>query len=248
MTRGDTSSVTPLSARTWPPPGAIPGHVRLSRPFATAQVYSEQEVQRHTFTVLQAIDFMHAKGIVHRDLKPENILLSDKSDSATIKVVDFGLSQCVVCSARARLQPARSSAAAVAARSGARAASAALQTAARAARRVATYPPPPPPPPPHTQPLSLTPPSSCAPHWQVHTDRSALAAADRVRHAQVPLAGDDPLRPRQAARLLEGTPPCAHPRALHTRTLSRARAAPGRAARAACARRWTCGVWASSCT
>ncbi|KAG8461068.1 hypothetical protein KFE25_003637 [Diacronema lutheri] len=56
-------------------------------------VYSEQEVQRHTFTVLQAIDFMHAKGIVHRDLKPENILLSDKSDSATIKVVDFGLSQ-----------------------------------------------------------------------------------------------------------------------------------------------------------
>jgi serine/threonine protein kinase len=44
-------------------------------------------------TLLHAIDFMHAKGIVHRDLKPENILLSDRSASATIKVVDFGLSQ-----------------------------------------------------------------------------------------------------------------------------------------------------------
>mmetsp|Transcript_4442 Transcript_4442/g.11360 ORF Transcript_4442/g.11360 Transcript_4442/m.11360 type:complete len:459 (+) Transcript_4442:67-1443(+) len=56
-------------------------------------VYSEQEVQRYLFTVIEAIDFMHGKGIVHRDLKPENILLSDRSEHATIKVVDFGLSQ-----------------------------------------------------------------------------------------------------------------------------------------------------------
>mmetsp|Transcript_4133 Transcript_4133/g.11962 ORF Transcript_4133/g.11962 Transcript_4133/m.11962 type:complete len:435 (+) Transcript_4133:98-1402(+) len=55
--------------------------------------YSEKEVQRHIYTILQAIDFMHSKGIVHRDLKPENILLSDRSEQATIKVVDFGLSQ-----------------------------------------------------------------------------------------------------------------------------------------------------------
>lgn len=56
-------------------------------------VYSEREVRRHVYTILQAIDFMHSKGIVHRDLKPENILLSDSSEQAEIKIVDFGLSQ-----------------------------------------------------------------------------------------------------------------------------------------------------------
>ena len=34
---------------------------------------------------------MHAKKVVHRDLKPENILYSDPSDSAAIRVADFGL-------------------------------------------------------------------------------------------------------------------------------------------------------------
>ena len=35
----------------------------------------------------------HARGIAHRDLKPENLLLSDATDAACIKVIDFGLSK-----------------------------------------------------------------------------------------------------------------------------------------------------------
>lgn len=33
--------------------------------------------------------------LVHRDLKPENLLLSDKSDTAVVKLADFGLSKVV---------------------------------------------------------------------------------------------------------------------------------------------------------
>ena len=40
-----------------------------------------------------AIYYLHSFGIAHRDLKPENILMVDKSDSAEIKLVDFGLSR-----------------------------------------------------------------------------------------------------------------------------------------------------------
>lgn len=36
-----------------------------------------------------------ALGVVHRDLKPENLLLSDPSESAILKIADFGLSAVV---------------------------------------------------------------------------------------------------------------------------------------------------------
>ena len=32
-------------------------------------------------------------GIVHRDLKLENMLMTDKTDKASIKIADFGLSK-----------------------------------------------------------------------------------------------------------------------------------------------------------
>lgn len=41
---------------------------------------------------MEALNYCHAIGICHRDLKPENFLLTTKSESATIKVIDFGLS------------------------------------------------------------------------------------------------------------------------------------------------------------
>ncbi len=34
-------------------------------------------------------------GVVHRDLKPENLLLSDPSETAILKIADFGLSAVV---------------------------------------------------------------------------------------------------------------------------------------------------------
>ena len=42
-----------------------------------------------------AIYYLHSYGIAHRDLKPENILMTDNSEEADIKVVDFGLSKII---------------------------------------------------------------------------------------------------------------------------------------------------------
>lgn len=42
-----------------------------------------------------AIYFIHSFGIVHRDLKPENILMTDNSDKADIRLLDFGLSKII---------------------------------------------------------------------------------------------------------------------------------------------------------
>ena len=36
----------------------------------------------------------HPNQVVHRDLKPENILYSDPSESAAVRVADFGLARC----------------------------------------------------------------------------------------------------------------------------------------------------------
>lgn len=42
-----------------------------------------------------AIYFLHEYGIVHRDLKPENILMTDRSDDADIRLLDFGLGKII---------------------------------------------------------------------------------------------------------------------------------------------------------
>ena len=39
--------------------------------------------------------FLHQYGIVHRDLKPENILMTDDTDNADIRLVDFGLGKII---------------------------------------------------------------------------------------------------------------------------------------------------------
>jgi serine/threonine protein kinase len=40
-----------------------------------------------------AVFYMHSYGIIHRDLKPENILMTDETDEACPKILDFGLSK-----------------------------------------------------------------------------------------------------------------------------------------------------------
>lgn len=42
-----------------------------------------------------AIYYLHSYGICHRDLKPENILMTDNSEEADIRLVDFGLSKII---------------------------------------------------------------------------------------------------------------------------------------------------------
>mmetsp|Transcript_64076 Transcript_64076/g.88620 ORF Transcript_64076/g.88620 Transcript_64076/m.88620 type:complete len:101 (+) Transcript_64076:1899-2201(+) len=39
--------------------------------------------------------YLHSFGVAHRDLKPENILMTDNSDTAEAKIVDFGLSKII---------------------------------------------------------------------------------------------------------------------------------------------------------
>ena len=40
-----------------------------------------------------ACKFIHDYGIIHRDLKPENILMTNNTEQAELKVLDFGLSK-----------------------------------------------------------------------------------------------------------------------------------------------------------
>jgi serine/threonine protein kinase len=39
--------------------------------------------------------YIHSYGIVHRDLKPENILMTDNTETADIRLLDFGLSKII---------------------------------------------------------------------------------------------------------------------------------------------------------
>jgi serine/threonine protein kinase len=42
-----------------------------------------------------AVFYTHSYGIAHRDLKPENILMTDNSETADIRLLDFGLSKII---------------------------------------------------------------------------------------------------------------------------------------------------------
>jgi len=55
--------------------------------------FTEKMAQDVTFKLLSALQFMHEQGVCHRDLKPENLLLSDTSETAEVKITDFGLSK-----------------------------------------------------------------------------------------------------------------------------------------------------------
>jgi len=56
-------------------------------------VISENRARELAHQIATAIYYLHSFGIAHRDLKPENILMVDKSENASIKMVDFGLSK-----------------------------------------------------------------------------------------------------------------------------------------------------------
>ncbi|KAK9820338.1 hypothetical protein WJX72_009178 [[Myrmecia] bisecta] len=55
--------------------------------------YSEKDAADIIRQILSGVAYLHANGIVHRDLKLENMLMTDKSDSAPVKIADFGLSK-----------------------------------------------------------------------------------------------------------------------------------------------------------
>ena len=56
---------------------------------------SERRTQEITYQLCQGVKYLHEFGIVHRDLKLENIMMSDSSDGAVPKIVDFGLAKII---------------------------------------------------------------------------------------------------------------------------------------------------------
>lgn len=46
--------------------------------------------------LLQAVNYLHERKIVHRDLKLDNLMLSDRSESPSLKIIDFGMSRLYV--------------------------------------------------------------------------------------------------------------------------------------------------------
>lgn len=55
----------------------------------------EQKACEIVHKICTAIFYMHSYGIAHRDLKPENILMTDTSDDADLRIIDFGLSKII---------------------------------------------------------------------------------------------------------------------------------------------------------
>lgn len=58
---------------------------KLSEPRAAALIHK----------LSAAVFYLHSYGIAHRDLKPENILMTDNTDEADLKLLDFGLSKII---------------------------------------------------------------------------------------------------------------------------------------------------------
>ena len=57
--------------------------------------YTEKRTQEIIYQVLLGIKYLHEFGIVHRDIKLENIMMTDNTDHAVPKIVDFGLSNII---------------------------------------------------------------------------------------------------------------------------------------------------------
>ena len=56
---------------------------------------SENRAAQIIHKLCTSIYYIHSFGIVHRDLKPENILMTDCSENADIRLLDFGLSKII---------------------------------------------------------------------------------------------------------------------------------------------------------
>lgn len=52
--------------------------------------YSERAASALMQTVLEVVRYCHTLGIIHRDLKLSNFLMSDDTDNAVLKAIDFG--------------------------------------------------------------------------------------------------------------------------------------------------------------
>ena len=58
-------------------------------------ILKEDQAAIIIYKIASAIFYLHSYGIAHRDLKPENILMTDMSNTADIKLMDFGLGKII---------------------------------------------------------------------------------------------------------------------------------------------------------
>ena len=53
----------------------------------------EQRAKEITLQIIKGVQYLHSFSIVHRDLKLENVMMTDDTEKAVAKLVDFGLSK-----------------------------------------------------------------------------------------------------------------------------------------------------------
>lgn len=59
------------------------------------EYYTEAEAKKVVKVVAKVLRYCHSEGVTHRDLKPENLLYADETESAAIKIADFGFAKLV---------------------------------------------------------------------------------------------------------------------------------------------------------
>ncbi|XP_027163293.1 CDPK-related kinase 4-like [Coffea eugenioides] len=64
----------------------------LDRILSRGGRYTERDAKSIIVQILSIVAFCHLQGVVHRDLKPENFLFSTRGEDASLKIIDFGLS------------------------------------------------------------------------------------------------------------------------------------------------------------
>ncbi len=57
--------------------------------FSDGHVYTEREVFKILYEILEIVSVFHSKGIIHRDLRIPNILMKENE----ISIIDFGLAK-----------------------------------------------------------------------------------------------------------------------------------------------------------
>eukprot|EP00931_Biecheleriopsis_adriatica_P087195 TRINITY_DN61698_c0_g1_i1.p1 TRINITY_DN61698_c0_g1~~TRINITY_DN61698_c0_g1_i1.p1 ORF type:complete len:576 (+),score=145.75 TRINITY_DN61698_c0_g1_i1:93-1820(+) len=55
------------------------------------RVFTEVDASRIAAQMIAALEYIHGRSIMHRDIKAENFLLTDKTSTAVVKMIDFGM-------------------------------------------------------------------------------------------------------------------------------------------------------------